>query len=66
MTPAEEALFWHHYGEYMRATDQRHGQAMMNALARVSMDLYSIISGTEADCFYQDSKIPAFKEAIGV
>ena len=36
----------------------RRGQALMNALYTLSPVTYNAISGTEADCFYDDNKIP--------
>ena len=38
----------------------RHGQAYMNALHYINKDLYNQITGTEADCFYDDNKIVNF------
>lgn len=43
---------------------QRRGQAWMNALHDVDAELYDRIHSTEADCFYNDRKIDAFKEAV--
>lgn len=40
------------------------GQALMNALADIDPALYRKITGTDADCFYLDSHIPAFWEAV--
>jgi hypothetical protein len=42
----------------------RLGQSLMNALREVNMELYQKITATDADCFYQDDKIPQFWEAI--
>lgn len=42
----------------------RRGQAWMNALAEVDFDLYAEVTGTEADCFYNDNKIDAFKQRV--
>ena len=47
-----------------RSGQLRKGQAWMNALAEVAPDLYGLVSGTEADCFYDDGKIPAFERAV--
>lgn len=44
---------------------QRQGQALMNALWTVAPGLYVQVFRTEADCFYDDAKIPAFYRAIG-
>lgn len=38
----------------------REGQCLMNALFEVNRILYIQITGTEADCFYDDKKIPDF------
>lgn len=38
----------------------RKGQAYMNALAQIDMNLYRAITGTDDDPFYDDSKIPLF------
>jgi hypothetical protein len=39
---------------------QRKGQALMNALFEVNPELMEEISLSEADCFFDDSRIPAF------
>lgn len=44
-----------------RPKQERKGQALMNALYEVRKDLYEIITGTDADCFYNDDKIQLFK-----
>lgn len=41
-------------------SSQRRGQALMNSLHGINPDLYKQISYTEADCFYDDKKIPNF------
>lgn len=38
----------------------RKGQAYMNALAQIDLNLYRTITGTDDDPFYDDSKIPLF------
>lgn len=38
----------------------RQGQALMVALSEINPELYKTITGTEADCFYDDKKIPSF------
>lgn len=53
------------YENLMYRGEQRQGQALMNALWRVHPDLYNEIHGTDADCFYDDSKVPAFYKRIG-
>lgn len=65
MTPEEEVKFFDHY-VMLKALGQRRGQAMMNALARVAPELYDMVTGTLADPFYRDDRIPAFREMIGV
>lgn len=42
----------------------RMGQALMNALHEVDVQMYSAISQTDADCFYVDDKIEVFYKAI--
>lgn len=42
--------------------DLRKGQNLMNALYELNPDLYKQITGTEADCFYQDKNIHKFWE----
>lgn len=44
--------------------DLRKGQNLMNALYELNPDLYKQITGTEADCFYQDKNIPKFWEVV--
>lgn len=46
------------------ARDLRMGQSLMNALSEVEKRLYSDITGTDADCFYDDEKIDAFWNRI--
>ena len=47
-------------------TNQREGQLLMNALSTLDPDLAKVlvIEYPEADCFYDDSKIPAFFELM--
>lgn len=40
--------------------DLREGQALMNALNLCHPGVYEAITGTDADCFYDDSRIPIF------
>lgn len=42
----------------------RLGQAYMNALADVDIDLYNELTATDADPFYDDMKIPNFLEKV--
>lgn len=42
----------------------REGQSYMNALAEINPELYKKITGTEADCFYDDKKIPSFFDML--
>lgn len=44
--------------------DQRNGQALMNALRKIDVDLYAEITGTPADCFYKDVLIPTFNTYV--
>lgn len=43
---------------------QRKGQALMNALYMCDEELYTAITGTDADCFYDDKRIPEFTKAV--
>ena len=56
--------FYQMYAEYVRK--QRRGQALMNALYAADHELFERIENTEADCFYDDRKIPAFRAAVGL
>lgn len=42
----------------------RYGQALMNALQDLDPEAYKVISGTEADCFYDDRVVGKFYVAI--
>ena len=44
--------------------NERRGQAWMNALSEVDPEKYQEIHGTEADCFYDDRKIDAFRRSV--
>ena len=44
--------------------EQRRGQAWMNALWQTDPDLYDEVSGTDADCFYDDHRIDIFKARV--
>ena len=66
MNTQEEIKFWNEYRNYMRPGVLRRGQAMMNALAVVAPELYDEITDTSADCYYEDSKIGAFRELLGI
>jgi hypothetical protein len=47
--------------EYMKNHPHfRKGQAFMESLACIDFDIYMKIMNTDADPFYDDSKIPAF------
>jgi len=43
---------------------QRRGQAWMNALAVEAPSIWLEITGTEADCFSDDSRVPAFSDKV--
>jgi hypothetical protein len=48
--------------EYIRSLDSPHlrkGQALMNALYGHVPEFYRKVSGTDLDCFYDDSKFDA-------
>lgn len=42
----------------------RRGQSLMNALYDLNPGLYNEITGTEADCFYDDKNVGRFYERI--
>jgi hypothetical protein len=42
----------------------RQGQLTMNALFHVSPEMYNAITGTDADCFYDDKKLHAFWKRV--
>lgn len=66
MTPEEEIEFWRTYLFYVSQPGIRKGQALMNALVFVAPELDAYVSGSIADCFYQDGKISAFGEMVGI
>lgn len=51
--------------EFWKLMGQRKGQALMNALRHKAPELYDIISGTDADCFYKDEVIPYTLSELG-
>lgn len=59
--PSFFTLMHNAFIRHLTSGQQRRGQAWMNALADVDSELYGVIHGTDADCFYNDHKIPAFK-----
>lgn len=50
---------------YVWIFGHRHGQALMNALDRVAPELYEILSQTDKDCFFDDSKFSATLAELG-
>ena len=64
MNENETLDFWKWVIFYISDPNQREGQAHMNALSRVSPELYEEITGSVADCFYRDDRIPAFLEYL--
>ena len=40
--------------------DMRAGQCLMLALRELDRDAYILITGTAADCFYNDNRVGAF------
>ena len=67
MTEREARVFWALHMRYKEKwPGLREGQSMMNALARIRPDLYDAVTGTEADCFYNDNRINDFREAVGI
>lgn len=65
MNENETAAFWIAYNE-MRNSEQRVGQAMVNALRYIAPELYSEITGSLRDCFYRDDRVDAFREYLGI
>ena len=51
--------FCKYYGQGLRV-----GQSYSNALADVNMKAYNEITGTDADCFYDDKKVVDFIRAL--
>lgn len=45
-------------------SNQRKGQALMNALFKINQHLYNEITGTSADCFYNDANIRQFDNVV--
>lgn len=56
-------VFYEIYGASVQS-GQRRGQALMNALAVTDFDSYQNVTGTDADCFYNDNLIPNFRKAV--
>lgn len=52
------------YHRFYVEQGERPGQAMMNALADTDPGLYDEVTGSDADCFYDDSRIPAFVRRV--
>jgi len=42
----------------------RNGQTYMNALSEIDKEVYDDVVGTDADCYYNDSKIKNFLNYI--
>jgi hypothetical protein len=66
MTPEEVTAFWVAFDIFYRSRDNRKGQAMMNALREVAPELYDEITGSYYDCFYNDGKVGAFRDYLGI
>lgn len=64
MKPELLVAFYAAYGHYVKT--QRRGQALMNALDAVDRETFLLLENTEADCFYDDRRIPAFRLAVGL
>lgn len=66
MTEQEQRYFWYRYDYYL-SLGLRKGQSLMNALWDVSPDAHAFVHvNRELDCFYNDDKIPAFCQAVGI
>ena len=52
--------------ESLRRGDRcmRKGQSLMNALHAIEPDLYNEITGSDADCFYNDGKMVEFEKML--
>ncbi len=48
----------------LRPTNERKGQALMNALHSINPKMYEGFKNTLLDCFYDDRNIVHFKEAL--
>lgn len=57
-------LIYQQFISHVTGGQQRRGQAWMNALNDISPGTYEKISGTDADCFYNDHNIDRFKAAV--
>lgn len=58
------ALIYQQFISHVTGGSLRRGQSWMIALNDVSPGTYERISGTDADCFYDDRKIDAFKREV--
>lgn len=52
------------YNKHRHENGLREGQSLMNALYKVEKSLYDKITGTNADPFYDDSKINVFWQVV--
>ena len=56
---------WSDYADYASENPMiRHGQWLMNELGNVQRDIYLKITNTDADCFFEDSRIDKFWYAV--
>lgn len=42
----------------------REGQALMNALSELDEQVYELVLNTDADCFYNSTKVPTFNKKV--
>lgn len=52
------------WGEWAATPHQRKGQALSNALHQIYPRAGQALTGHKADCYYDDTKIPLFLEAL--
>lgn len=64
--PADKVVDYIHASEKFRKSNptMREGQAYMNVLFEMYPEIYKRITGTEYDCFYDDSRIFHFFSEI--
>lgn len=62
--PIHAENIYQRFMSYMSGGSLRVGQAWMNALYYTDHKLWMEICGSNADCFYDDRKIEAFKTKV--
>jgi len=56
--------FWEAVHNRMRNSKRRVGQSVFDVVFFNDHELAKSLTGTEVDCYYDDSKIPLFMDAI--